>query len=106
MNCYDDLPHSSHEHTLAGLTKQPYSGDVLKEACSNIQDKLVEYFDWPKNVLVHGILHEELWQVYRAGERRGIAREHAPVAALFPVPKKEFEDGAKTIASRYSVVRP
>jgi len=82
----DVLPRPAHESIVCGLTRQPDSVDVLNDACGEVQELLVTGYGWPNNVMVHGFLYQVLWDVYRAGERRGVARGEFPAAGLFPVP--------------------
>ena len=81
------VPNMDHEHILSGLTSQPDSFDVILRASDTMQKILEVGYNWPKNVAIFGLLYQQLWNVYCAGERRGVARSDSPVTALFPIPK-------------------
>lgn len=77
-------PDHNHERFVSHLLHQPDSMDVILDATSAIEGHLRGQ-GWPENVGIIGLTMQALWNVYAAGERRGAAREHCPVAALYPV---------------------
>ena len=80
----NELPNVNHESVLSGILSQPNSVNVLNDAGDEIHKRLVAH-GWPSNLMPHGLLYQVLWDVYCAGEQRGIARCSAPASALFPI---------------------
>lgn len=89
---------TEHDLAVSTMTGQPPFHDVMNDACEAVQELLVKHHGWGKNVMVHGLLMQQLWNVYCAGERRGIARANDPFSALFPLPKTD-EPVSKIVAA-------
>ena len=73
-----------HEKALSYMLGQPNPSDVIMNECDEIQDVIVRN-GWPENRMIHGILFKSMLSVYKAGERRGVARETSQLSGLFPL---------------------